>query len=376
MTARKTTAAKTTKTAAKSTVAATPATSSQFKDWEFHVVQGVQSGRIYWVSKIEAKQINKMFTFDRHKGTDTSPLGLIQRTMNLTRVKKLSQYISGGIPNHKDPVNSKNFYILSGAVVAIDGDVEFDEMPGTDFGILRVKYGANFHPADGQHRLAGLRDACGTNPDLYNESIPCMFILDTGVSKLKQIFKDININAKPPNKSIYTLFDDQNLSLVTQQVMLQVSPFKFNTAYEQTNVSSKSNALVSLNALRDANKHLLKGYKGDDPTATAIRFWQTCAKSIPEWYQAQQPHTNLSNLREDTIAFHSITLNALGMVGATLMQQYPEGWNLLLAKLGDIDWSRYSPEWEGVFTFNNGKILKTAGTTTALANYIRQQLEG
>ncbi|MGG6264229.1 DNA sulfur modification protein DndB [Leptolyngbya sp. AN03gr2] len=72
-------------------------------------------------------------------------------------------------------------------------------------------------------------------------------------------------------------------------------------------------------------------------------------------------------LRQSTISFLALTLNAIAIVGNQQGDQ-----NEWLTKLGLIDWSATNPEWDGLIRFSQ-RIVKNSHTTKALAEYIATQ---
>jgi DNA-sulfur modification-associated len=80
----------------------------------------------------------------------------------------------------------------------------------------------------------------------------------------------------------------------------------------------------------------------------------------------------IAELRNSSIAFNALTINALGMVGARLLERQDDATELL-SNLGRIGWGIENVDWDGLIRFN-GNIVKNSSTIRALADYIWQQL--
>lgn len=74
-------------------------------EYLFSVVEGQQSGRPYWMLNLSVQDIKHMFAefLDR---AQHDPRSLAQRSLNLSRARKLKQYILGEV------LPDEGFYIL------------------------------------------------------------------------------------------------------------------------------------------------------------------------------------------------------------------------------------------------------------------------
>ncbi len=98
-------------------------------------------------------------------------------------------------------------------------------------------------------------------------------------------------------------------------------------------------------------------------------FWNEMTKNIPEWQLLVQKRVTASELRKECVHSHTNLLNALGIVGNVLQNEYPSDWKQKLASLQNIDWSRSNPEWEGKLLLR-GRMLKTKLGIELAANTI------
>jgi DNA sulfur modification protein DndB len=306
--------------------------------------------------------------FFNRKKTDT-PLSLAQRTLNVSRSKKIAKYVIKGLSSPKE------FYIIPPIVICLDipedsyfefSGVELDDSGIDNLGLLRVVEPTFWIP-DGQHRAMGAVLSLLEAPGLvHQESFGIMLIPDSGGRKRRQIFLDTNQYSVKPSKSIISLFDHRDeYSDVARTVLTTVPIFEGRTTLEGTNVPKNSNDLFTMNSLRESCKVLLSGFDVDG-TQLAIAFWQTVSEFHPDW-KAALNCDSLPVLRSETLAFNALTLNALALVGNwQLHQEEAMSW---IEQLDQVNWSIHNPDWEGVCRFN-GRIVKNNITTKALATYV------
>jgi DNA sulfur modification protein DndB len=78
-------------------------------------------------------------------------------------------------------------------------------------------------------------------------------------------------------------------------------------------------------------------------------------------------------VRRDFIHSHAITLQVLGEIGHTLMQQ-PAAWKQKLTKLKNIDWSRSDhSQWEGRAMIA-GRVQKSRNNVTLTRSAVKNHL--
>ncbi len=336
------------------------------------------------MTNVSVAQLGEYFRpfFERERAGKQQPLSLAQRTLNMTRVRKVARYIlKGCLPNR--------FYVLPPATVTLSipptesfefYGVDFEEetelsldAPDTGFaaeiGTLSLPANARFWLADGQHRVAGAIQAYLEGEVLVGkETLGMMLIPDAEGSKSKTIFLDVNKHAAKPSQSIIALFDSSDpYCAIARGILTKVSVFEGRTALEATN--AKGTDLFTMNNLKECSKLLCKGLKGD-LSQTAIQFWQAVAKHHPDWHDLDDKDAN--TLRTETMSFHAITLNAIALIGnQQLRENQGTTW---LTGLKRINWNAHNPDLEGICRFG-GRITKNQKTAIALAQYLLRQME-
>lgn len=325
------------------------------------------------MTKFTFSQIETLMQPFFNRPKESAPQTLAQRTLDRRRAKKIGQYLTNGLSQPDE------FYILLPIVVTLDipewESYDFQSvdlgLPGVeDLGLLSLPDETSFWIPDGQHRSFGAIQALLESPGLVEaETIGVMLIPDSGGKKRHRIFLDANQHGIRPNKSIITLFDHRDPhSEIARAVLMSVDVFRDRTALEATNINPKSADFFTMNALRESCRSLLLDAEGD-LEQQAIDFWQRVAEHHPTWKQLQFSADPM--LRQTTISFNAITLNALAIVGRTLMQHRKIE---QIANLDRVNWQLDNVDWEGVCKFN-GRIVKNNTTIQALADYILARLE-
>ena len=330
----------------------------------FDAIRGIQAGREFYVSMCPLKIIPKLFIFTEF---DLPPELRAQRTLRASRIPALKNYI---LNNPKD-------YIFSSLTASVDGTMKFEPAPslgeGGKLGRLYVSMESRLLINDGQHRRQAIEEALKENPDLAHEMISVVFFEDKGLVRSQQMFSDLNKNAVKPTKSLSILYDHRDeFAKFIVAISYELEIFSGRVELEKTAISNRSIKFFTLNGIADATRRFL-GIKGTkisvDEQNMAKEFWNEIAKNIPEWQLLIQKRVTTSELRKEYVHSHTNLLNALGIVGNVLQNEYPSDWKQKLASLQNIDWSRSNPEWEGKLLLR-GRMLKTKLGIELAANTI------
>ncbi|MEI6181003.1 MAG: DNA sulfur modification protein DndB, partial [Chloroflexales bacterium] len=290
--------------------------------YTFPALRGVQAGREYYVAMCPLKLLARLFQFDSQ---ELPPELRAQRVLNRTRIPALTRYI----------VEHPQDYAFSAITASIDGDVIFTpfgaEGAQRNSGELTVPLAAQFIVNDGQHRRAAIEEALREQPELGDEAIAVVFYLDAGLKRSQQIFADLNTHAVRASASIGILYDFRSpLAHVARRVASVVPAFKGMTEMERSSIANRSLKLFTLSGIYYATGALLRKH-GEAAIAPpeaqlAVDYWTALAAIIPEWHERMMRATSSLELRRDYIHFHSVTLHALGMVGADVIATYPHRW--------------------------------------------------
>ncbi|MFC1974766.1 DNA sulfur modification protein DndB [Chloroflexota bacterium] len=344
---------------------------SEAFNYQFTALRGKQSGREYFVVMCPLKLIPRIFLFDEE---ELPPELRAQRTLNRSRIPHIANYI---VQNPKD-------YAFSSITVAIDGEIDFQPLDttelGQDVGRLIVPMTARFLINDGQHRRAAIEEALKNCPELADETISVVFFVDQDLKRSQQLFADLNKHAIKPTKSLGILYDHRDpLADLCRKLINQVDVFKGLTETEKTSISNRSNKLFTLSGVYQATEALLKKTDkssdvSEEEAKLAAEYWTALGNIIPEWRLAKERRVNTADLRREYIHAHGIVLQSLGVVGASLLAQYPQEWEERLQALSAVDWRRVNTTlWEGR-AMNNGRISKSRQNITLTVNSLKSIL--
>ena len=330
----------------------------------FDAIRGIQAGREFYVAMCPLKIIPKLFDFS---GSDLPPELRAQRTLRASRIPAIKNYI---LNNPKD-------YIFSSLTASVDGTMKFEPTPslgeGGKLGRLYVSMESRLLINDGQHRRQAIEEALQENPDLAHEMISVVFFEDKGLIRSQQMFSDLNKNAVKPTKSLNLLYDHRDeFAKFIVAISNELELFSGRVELEKTAISNRSVKFFTLNGIADATRKFL-GIKGTkisvDEQNKTKEFWNEMTKNIPEWQLLVQKRVAASELRKEYVHSHTNLLNAIGIVGNVLQNEYPSDWKQKLASLRNIDWSRSNPEWEGKLLIR-GRMLKSKLGIELAANTI------
>lgn len=296
-----------------------------------------------------------------------------QRILNKSRVPEITKYI---LNNPKD-------YVFSAITTSIDKMVTFK--PWLEFdksgqiGDLTIPMDARFLINDGQHRRAAIEQAIKTNSQLGYETIPVVLFVDAGLKRSQQMFADLNKYAIRPTRSLGVLYDHSNpIAKVVRELIVNVDLFRDRIEKEGTTISNRSKNLFTLSAVYQATMSLLgKNKKSEritqEESKFAFEYWKELERQIPEWKDLLEARGTASELRHDYVHSSGVMLHALGMVGRSIVAQYPNNWKQKLTRLEDVNWSKTNPIWEGRAMIG-GRLSKTYTNVILASNYLKQVL--
>lgn len=245
--------------------------------------------------------------------------------------------------------------------------------------MLHVPMTATFVINDGQHRHAAVREAIRQLPSLGDEMIAVVFYLDVGLERCQQMFADLNRHAVRPSKSIGLLYDHRDrTAALSRQLVLECPVFRDYVDLESSSLPKASRRLFTLSAVHGATRTLLDGMDDlpdDAALALAAQWWTAVDERLPDWRDVRERNVRSSDVREDLIHTHGITLAALGRIGSTLLREDPDPavWRPRLAGLTTLDWSRRNPLWAGR-AISGGRVVRAQTNVLLTTAAIRTHL--
>ena len=338
--------------------------------YTFSAIKGIQAGLPYYVVMIPLNLIPRIFVFDE----SAVPADMrSQRVLSKQRVPQIAKYITENLEE----------YTFSSLCASVDASLAFDGGDAKDglanVGKLSFPMSAQILLNDGQHRRAAIEEALKEKPELGIETIAVVIFQDKGLNKSQQMFVDLNKNAVKPSGSLNVLFDHRNpTARVSNRLLEQVPFFDRFIEREKTTLSNRTSKLYTLSALNSAMKNMLRDQVDDEEKSILIatEFWSQAVEQLPEWKRLSIDSVRSSELRQDTILAHGVTLKALGRVAFRLLElEYPiADFKKYLTEIGKIDWSkRNSNLWAGR-AINSGRINGSKKSERLIENQILNQI--
>lgn len=336
----------------------------------FPVIRGIQASMEYYVTMCDLGSVPSIFgeIAEHNEGG--------QRRLNKTRLPAIEDYI----------LNNRLGYVLPPIIASIDGTTRFlplgDNPEHYNIGLLEIHKPFRFFINDGQHRIEAIKRAVRRHPELAIESIACVFFLDIGLQRRQQLFSDLNRHAVRATRSLSIFYDYRDpMADVARQTARQVPLFNGRIDMERDVLPKRSPHLFTLYALYNATRYLV-GEPSSDSVTTSVRiavdYWTCVCTNIPEWDAVLKGELSPSELREEFIHGHAVTLLALGKLGRSLLNRFPSEWRGRLRLLQDIDWRRDAPLWQGRTTRDGRIIMSHRGvalTALELARFVGVPLD-
>lgn len=304
--------------------------------YTFSAIRGIQAGREYYVIMAPLKLVPKIFEFD----SDQLPADLrAQRVLSKARVPQIAHYLSDNF----------EAYTLSSLCASVDGEMEFIPASQTNddlrnVGQLKMSMMTRILLNDGQHRRAAIQEALKTRPKLENESISIVLFVDEGLERSQQMFADLNKNAVRPSNSLNVLYDRRDpLARLSSRVVEEIEFYRDFVELEKTSISNRAKNFITLSSLNQANKSLAgqeANRFGDNTAETVISFWKRIIDVIPDWQKLQAGVITSGELRKEMVHAHGVLVQALGVMGARLIEARPSIWTKDLDRLSDMNWRK------------------------------------
>jgi DNA sulfur modification protein DndB len=267
------------------------------------------------------------------------------------------------------------------------------------FGVIHLSAGVQLFPADGQHRLRAALDAIRQEPSIAREQVPVVLVPYQSRDQVGQLFSDLNLNAKPVNKSVgYSLESRNPVVLVAKRVMGAVPVLKGRVHRGSNSLPKSSAHVITMSGLVEGTRTLL-GACAVAPGATesakakgraanvvdkwvsdnegeafesACAMWQVIVGSFAQhWDLVLAGEQGAAGRLRDRYVFpHGLGWSALTQAAADLRRASGEGWNEAFRRaIERIDWERANPEWEGK-AIVKGAVMNTTQNVRATAQYI------
>jgi DGQHR domain-containing protein len=385
------------------------------------VAEGQQGTTTYYTGSIEWGELLKYAVFpdalaEELKGDeDQDDQERMQRSLASKRIPALVDYLS-----ETDHFFSAVTLILLPTDLdhpAADGNVAGVEEDAADFkfvraealqfgrqkrGVLHVGGSIRFFPADGQHRMkaadAAIKQHTANKQHdlsrrLTKEEVPVVIVPYRNADQVRQMFADLNLNAKPVSKTVGLDFDHRDPIVAIARAASQSLPLFKNRVNRSSNSLSKSSAnVITMNTLVECTQSLLAGVMkadrvdpntvkelqagGRDLESEIVAAWSTLLNPFEALWQPVLDGVEKSAgaLRDEYLFPHGIGWQALARALGSLMKTNPDDYAQRYTDAVDaIDWKRTGP-WEGTAMVGT-RVNNTGPGIAATTKYILQKAE-
>ena len=189
------------------------------------VIRGRIGNWIYYTGNMTFKEIEESVTTSIEELFTANCLDeLLQRSLT-------ENYIS--IKNYL--LNEQERFFNAIILAIYNGDPQWlevafkgDESDYNNVGFLDFNGDEVIFPVDGQHRVAGIKNAVIENPELRKESVPVVFIAhsctEDGRRKTRKLFSTLNRRAKPVGENENIALDEDDVSSIITRELIQSNP--------------------------------------------------------------------------------------------------------------------------------------------------------
>lgn len=332
------------------------------------VIRGIQAGREYYVSMCPVRLLPKLFPI---QGEELAPEKRSNRSLNRSRVPEIAKYI----------INNPRNYALGAIAASIDAKITFEplgnEAESRKIGRLRVPMDATFTINDGQHRRVAYQMALKENPELGYETVALILYLDLGLERSQQMFADFNRFQVPIDASLDILYEHREFKAnLVKAVVQRVEVLRCLTEVERGTLSTKSEKLFTLSSISHATLSLLVNYADagmETQVELAADFWNVISGFMPEWELVLRGRLTAAKVRQDYVHCHGLVLSSLAIIGADLLEVYPDNWLECLVGLQEVDWSISNPDWQGHILCKSG-VSKSKVSLGWMKGYLQGRL--
>ena len=285
----------------------------------------------YYISAMRMSDIAERISVAEEIHTSQSLRDLLQRTLSGDRTKKITDYL----------VEQDQRFFNSLVVGTYGGDPKWHEVsirgtPSTIetelpghlegvLGILVLDGNEKLFAIDGQHRVAGIREALKRNEALEKEEVSVILVAGVtqehrqddaeGFERTRRLFTTLNRYAKPVSKrDNIALDEDDSVAIVTRLLLEDHALFSEKTSIGQGNniVPSDQRSFTTIGTLYDSlDKYLQEGataswnkFKRFRPSEDKLEelrqkgslFWDIYCEHFPELMAMaeSQPNENVA----------------------------------------------------------------------------------
>lgn len=200
-------------------------------------LRGVMGDWVYYPCLVPLSEVAQRVGFAEELYENPSMSDLLQRTIKRGRSKEIKDYL---LTQDQHFFNSIIVAVYGGEpawypVAAIQGSEELDinEVPEEvveSIGILQLNGSETLFALDGQHRLAGIKQAIETDDKLGTEDLSVIFIshnkTSEGKERSRRLFTTLNKHSKKVSKAeVIALDEDDTMAITVRRLVREYDLF-------------------------------------------------------------------------------------------------------------------------------------------------------
>ncbi|MCM1537951.1 MAG: DGQHR domain-containing protein [bacterium] len=226
---------------------------------------------VYYISSLSFNQVKNYVSpinDELHKSELLSQM--IQRSIT-ENYKSIAHYLT-----------SQEERFFNALILAVyDGEPRWNEIriedengqDNYDLGVLTLSGQEKIFPVDGQHRVAGIKEALELNQDIGEERVPVIFIghskNEMGMQRTRRMFSTLNRYAKPVSmRDIIALDEDDVIAIASRNIIDQSNLFEDDRILDSKTKAIPDNnerALTTIITYYECNKELAWLFVKDIP---------------------------------------------------------------------------------------------------------------
>jgi len=226
---------------------------------KFAAIKGQMGNWKYYVTTLSFKDVcDSVSPITNEISNSDSYSNLLQRTIT-NNVESIKDYL---IRQPERFFNALVLAVYDGNPEWYELDVEVEEYSTFSVGVLELKGDEIIFPVDGQHRVAGIKEAVEREPSLENEKVPIILIGHEdsfeGKKRTRRLFSTLNRRAKRvEDNEIIALDEDDVVAIATREIAENNELFAGNRLIDAASKNIQSSnqvAFTSILALYECNK--------------------------------------------------------------------------------------------------------------------------
>lgn len=315
---------------------------------QFKGAAGNQFGKDVYITLIPFKLIDRFLVVFPE----------VQRKVQKPRIKEIANYVLKGI-------NNNNLSFFSAVTASCRGNIYYDEEAQS----VHIDLNAQLSVNDGQHRIEGIKLALktvqtqldkATNDNekekiaikleqLQNMQIPVVIFANMGKEYEQQLFHDLNLLAKRPNKSISLKFDNNDLyNMMAKELVKENNHLKtLGVDTEKTQLKEINPNLMLLSTLRNTISYMISGTDKDKKNVLSESNYEDWKNDVKDAFdQIFQALPQDCNDRTKYIIGLAATIQGIGKyVNKLINNEEILDWKENLKNLSSINWRHDNKMW-------------------------------